>query len=80
MTPEEREKMMKQLDEQMKEAEAKRRVVEYRLFYGDYRLIDGVQIPHRLQRSVDGKPTEEATFDKVKVNAKIDAKKFTVTK
>jgi hypothetical protein len=80
MTPEEREKMMKQAEEQMKEAEAKRRVVEYRLFYGDYRAVDGVQVPHRLQRSVDGKPTEEVTFDKVKVNAKIDAKKFTVTK
>jgi hypothetical protein len=80
MTPEEREKLMKQAEEQMKEAEAKRRMVEYRLFYGDYRAVDGVQLPHRLQRSVDGKPTEEATFDKVKVNAKIDAKKFTVTK
>jgi hypothetical protein len=79
-TPEERDKLMKQTEEQMKEAEAKRRVVEYRLFYGDYRTIDGVQIPHRLQRSVDGKPVEEVTFDKVKVNAKIDAKKFTVTK
>ena len=80
MTPEEREKMMKQAEEQMKEAEAKRRVVEYRLFYGDYRAVDGVQVPHRLQRSIDGKPTEEVTFEKVKVNAKIDAKKFTVTK
>jgi len=80
MTPEEREKMMKQVEEQMKDAEAKRRVVEYRLFYGDYRAVDGVQVPHRLQRSIDGKPAEEVTFDKVKVNAKIDAKKFTVTK
>jgi hypothetical protein len=80
MTPEEREKMTKQIEEQMKEAEAKRRVVEYRLFYGDYRAVDGVQVPHRLQRSVDGKPTEEVTFDKVKVNAKIDAKKFAIAK
>jgi len=80
MTPEEREALMKQLEEQRKEAEAKRRVVEYRLFYGDYRAVDGVQVPHRLQRSVDGKPVEEVTFEKVKVNAKIDAKKFAVTK
>ncbi len=80
MTPEEREALMKQLEEQRKEAEAKRRVVEYRLFYGDYRAVDGVQVPHRLQRSVDGKPVEEVTFEKVKVNVKIDAKKFTVTK
>jgi hypothetical protein len=80
MTPEERDKLLKQLEEQQKEAEAKRRVVEYRLFYADYRAVDGVQVPYRLQRSVDGKPAEEITFDKVKVNAKIDAKKFAVTK
>ena len=80
MTPEERDALMKQLEEQRKEAEAKRRVVEYRLFYGDYRAVDGVQVPHRIQRSVDGKPVEEVTFEKVKVNSKIDAKKFTVTK
>jgi hypothetical protein len=80
MTPEEREKLMKQLDEQAKEAEAKRRVVEYRLFYSDYRNVDGVMLPHRMQRAIDGKPSEEVTFDKVKVNAKIDPKKFTVSK
>ncbi len=80
MSPEERDALLKQLEEQQREAEAKRRVVEYRLFYSDYRAVDGVQVPHRLQRSIDGKPTEETSFDKVKVNAKIDAKKFTVTK
>jgi hypothetical protein len=80
MTPEERDKMVKQMEEQTKEAEAKRKIVEYRLFYSDYRAVDGVMLPHRLQRSIDGKPAEEVTFDKVKVNAKIDAKKFTVTK
>jgi hypothetical protein len=80
MTPEEREKALKQLEEQTKEAEAKRKIVEYRLYYSDYRAVDGVMLPHRLQRSIDGKPTEEVTFDKVKVNAKIDPKKFTVTK
>jgi hypothetical protein len=80
VTPEERDKLIKQLEEQQKEAEAKRRVVEYRLFYSDYRAVDGISLPHRLQRSIDGKPTEEVTFEKVKVNAKIDAKKFTVTK
>lgn len=80
MTPEEREKLAKQLDEQAKAAEAKRRLVEFRLFYSDYRPVDGIKIPHQIQRSVDGRPTEEVTFDKVKVNPKIDAKKFTVTK
>ena len=37
-------------------------------------------LPHRIQSSVDGKPTEEITFEKVKVNQKIDPKRFTVSK
>jgi hypothetical protein len=75
-TPEERDKMMKQFQDQAKAAEAKLRVVEYRLYYADYRDVDGVKVPFKLQRSIDGKPTEEVTLEKVKVNAKIDPKKF----
>jgi hypothetical protein len=80
MTPEEREKMMKDLDARRKEAEANLRTVEHRIYYGDYKTVGGVQLPHRIQRSVDGKPTEEMVFDTIKVNAKIDAKKFQVAK
>jgi hypothetical protein len=80
LTPEEREKMLKDIDARRKEAEAKLRTVEYRLYYGDYKAVGGVQLPHRIQRSIDGKPTEEMIFDSVKVNAKIDAKKFQVSK
>jgi hypothetical protein len=78
LTPEDREKLMKQLEQQRQELEAKRRTVEYRLYYGDYRDVDGIKVPFKLQRSIDGKPTEELTFDKVKINAKIDAKTFDV--
>lgn len=80
MTPEEREKLARQMDAQRKEAEAKARIVEYRLFYADYREVDGIKLPFRLERSIDGKPTEEITFEKIKVNPKIDAKKFAVSK
>jgi hypothetical protein len=79
-TPEEREKMMKDLEARRKEAEAKARTVEYRVYYSDYKSVGGVQLPHRVQRAIDGKPTEEMVFDTFKVNAKIDAKKFQVTK
>ena len=72
--------MMKDLDARRKEAEAKLRTVEYRIYYGDYKSVGGVQMPHTIQRSVDGKPTEEMIFDTVKVNPKIDAKKFQVAK
>jgi hypothetical protein len=38
------------------------------LFLGDYKNVDGVMLPHRLTQSVDGKPVEEWTIEKVKVN------------
>jgi hypothetical protein len=79
-TPEEREKLMKDLEARRKEAEAKARTVEYRVYYADFKSVGGVQLPHRIQRSIDGKPTEEMIFDTIKVNPKIDAKKFQVAK
>jgi hypothetical protein len=80
MTPEERDKMMKDLEARRKEAEARARTVEYRVYYADYKSVGGVQLPHRIQRAIDGKPTEEMIFDTFKVNPKIDAKKFQVAK
>ncbi len=78
MTPEERDKLMKDLEARRKEAEANRRTVEFRLYYGDYREVDGIMVPHKLQRSIDGKPTEELTLETVKINGKVDPKKFEV--
>jgi hypothetical protein len=80
MSPEEREKMMQDLDARVKEAEARRQTVEYRLFYGNYKPVRGVMIPHSLQRSIDGKPTEHVTFERVRVDPKIDQRKFQVSK
>jgi len=80
MTPEQRDKMIADMDARRKEAEAKRRTVEYRVYYADYQAVNGVLLPHKIQRSIDGKPTEEMVFDQLKVNPKIDPKKFQVTK
>lgn len=80
LSPEEREKLMKEMEARAKEAEASRKVVEFRLFYMDYKDVDGVKLPHRLQRTVDGKPVEEISFERVRLNQKIDPKKFTVSK
>jgi hypothetical protein len=75
-TPEEREKAAKEMEAQVKEAEARLRVVEYRLYYGDYQEVDGIMVPFKLQRSMNGKATDETVFEKIKINGKIDAKKF----
>lgn len=52
------------------------KMVEYRVYYGDWKEVDGIQFPHMLQRATAGTTTEEWTIEKVKVNPKIDAKKF----
>ena len=80
MTPEQRDQLAKDLQNQMADAESTRRTVEYRVYYGDYQEISGVKLPFRLQRSIDGHPTEELILETVKVNPKIDPKKFEVTK
>jgi hypothetical protein len=80
MTPEQRDQMMKEIQDRMKDAEAKRRTVEYRIYYSDYQDVSGVKLPFKLQRSIDGKPSEEMTIEKAKINQKIDPKKFEVSK
>jgi hypothetical protein len=54
--------------------------VENRLYFADYRDVDGMKFPFRLRRAVGADTTEETTFDKFKINPKIDAKKFEVSK
>ena len=53
---------------------------ENRLYFADYRDVDGLQFPFRLRRAVGADTIEETTFDRFKLNAKIDPKKFEVRK
>ena len=75
-TPEERDKMMKDLQDQMKAAEANRKTVEFRVYYGNYQDVDGVKLPHSFQQSIAGAAASEITIEKYKVNPKIDPKRF----
>jgi hypothetical protein len=54
--------------------------VESRIYYADYRDVDGLQWPFRLRRATGPDTTEETTFDRFKINTKIDPKKFEVRK
>ena len=80
MTPEEAARMQEDMAERMKQAEANRRIVEYRMFFADYKAVDGVKLPTRIQRMMEGLPTEELALKKIKVNGKIDPNKFNVAK
>jgi hypothetical protein len=50
--------------------------VEIQMFLDDYRAEDGVLLPHKVSRSVDGKTTEEWTFKTIKINPAFKADAF----
>jgi hypothetical protein len=51
-------------------------MVDYTLYFDDWREVDGIKFPHRLRRAAAGATTEEWNINKVRVNPKIDPKKF----
>lgn len=51
-------------------------MVEYTLYFDDWREADGIKFPHALRRGSAGTTMEEWTVSKVKVNPRIDPKKF----
>jgi hypothetical protein len=74
------EEEMAKMRADMAAREAARKIVEFRIYYSNFKAVNGVKLPHTLQRSIDGKPTEETTFDQIKINPKIDSNKFKVAK
>jgi hypothetical protein len=61
------------------QADTERRMVEHRLFYADYRNVDGLRLPRRIQLMIDGAPTEELLIDRVRINRRIPAETFRVS-
>ena len=61
-------------------AKAQATPVEHRLYFADYREVDGLRLPFRLRRAIGSETTEETTFDGYRLNSKIDARKFTPVK
>ena len=51
-------------------------MVETRLYFSDWREAGGIRFPHVLQRAAEGETVEEWEITRVRVNPKIDAKKF----
>jgi hypothetical protein len=54
--------------------------IENRLYYADYRDTDGLKLPFKLRRAIGPDTIEETTFDRFRLNAKIDPRKFEVVK
>ncbi len=75
LTPEQRA----ELDKQMRELEsAPRKMVDYRVFFADYREVNGVSLPHKISRGTAEKLTEEWEIKSYKVNPDIKPDRFRV--
>jgi len=45
----------------------------FAMHLGDYKKVDGIMLPHKIETSLDGEPNEEWTVEKYKVNPQIKA-------
>jgi hypothetical protein len=79
-TPEEKKQFEEQALAARKTAMASARPTENRIYYADYRDVDGLKLPFRIRRAVGATTVEETTFDRYRINAKIDPRKFEVRK
>ncbi|HTL03472.1 MAG TPA: hypothetical protein VL243_14650 [Vicinamibacterales bacterium] len=79
-TPEERQKYQADLVAARAKAMQTAKPTENRIYYADYRDVDGLKLPFRIRRAVGATTVEETTFDRFRVNGKIDPKKFEVRK
>jgi hypothetical protein len=52
---------------------------EQRLFFADYKDVDGLKLPFRIRRAAGAETTEETTFDRYRINAKVDPRRFDTT-
>src|SRR6266545_65811 len=53
-------------------------LVEQRMYFADYREVDGLHLPFRIRRAVGADTTEETTFDRFRINARVDPRRFAV--
>jgi hypothetical protein len=58
------------------EAEPPPPLVESNVFFTDFRKVDGVTLPHKITRQVEGKVQEEWTIEKYKLNAPLKPEQF----
>jgi hypothetical protein len=79
-TQEERDQYAAAIATLRRQTLAQAKPVEYRVYYADFRDVDGIKWPYRLRRSIAGETIEETTFDRIRFNVKIDPRKFEARK
>ena len=77
MTEEERKKAREEAEKQIEAMRTQpAAMVEFAMFFDDWRDVGGIKFPHKMRRAMSGTTNEEWTVNKVRVNPRIDPKKF----
>ena len=77
MTDEERKKAQAEIDKQVRELQQAPPVMaDYTVFFEEWKDADGVKFPLKMRRAMGTETTEEWTISKIRVNPKIDPKRF----
>ena len=77
LSEEERKKMRAEAEKRIQEAQREPPVlVDVALYFEDWRDAEGVKFPFKMRRATDGTTTEEWTVNRIKVNPKVDPKRF----
>ena len=71
---EEMEKLMREARERAEKEPPKMQDVE--VFFSEHQKVDGVLLPHKISRVVDGTPVEETVLTKIKLNPAFKADTF----
>ena len=76
-TEEERKKAQAEAEKQIQELQKQPVVLaDYQIYFEDWRDTEGIKFPFKMRRAMAGATTEEWTVSKVKVNPKVDPKRF----
>ena len=77
MTDEQRKKAQADIEKQMQEMQkTPPPMVDYVVYFEEWKTVDGIKFPFKMRRAMSGTTTEEWTVNKIKVNPKVDAKRF----
>lgn len=74
--PEDLEARKKEAQEQADKQAAAPQLSEVQLYFSEYRAEDGILLPHRITRSVNGDFSEEWELKKFKINPPLKAESF----
>jgi hypothetical protein len=77
LNDEERKKLQADVEKQIQDAQKQApAMVDYALYFEEWRDAEGIKFPHKIRRAISGTTTEEWTIRKIKVNPRVDPKRF----